>query len=469
MMSSLLGTLRSIAHRALPALAHGLLIRSYFQLERFCQGALEKRFEQRLGPLHDFQPLLAPHEFKGGPIVLVNTGLAPGGVERQIVNTLLSLDGRIDCKLGFLGLRLGQEPELEFFKPVLAGFSGFVRNAMTSADARQLLHAPTGSVTRRIKGQIGWMPWDAREEIFRLTAEFASLRPAVVHGWQDSSGIPAAYAARLIGVPRVLISTRNVRPTNFSWYRPHMYYSHWELAQCPEIVMINNSQAGATDYARWLDLPADRFVVKRNALDIRTIRQADPRAVAHLRLQLGIPPGVQVVGSIFRLYEEKRPLLWIETALEVAKFRPDCHFVIFGSGPMLKRVETAVRRDGLADKLHCPGTIADSALGLSVFDVLLLTSRAEGTPNVVLEASALGIPVVGTEAGGTREAIEEGVTGYLIEPAQPGIIANRILQILKDADWRATVKIAGPAYIEHRFGLDRMIAETLELYGIPPG
>jgi glycosyltransferase involved in cell wall biosynthesis len=470
MTPSLFATLRSIAHKTVPPSVRRSLVKSYFRLETVLQGPLERRFERRPGPLHAFEPLLAPPEFSGGPIVLVNSGLAPGGVERQIVNTLLDLERRIDRPSGLLGLRLGQDTELDFFKPALAGFSGFVRNAVSFADARRLLGAfLPRSAARRIERQTGWMPWDTREEILRLAAEFASLKPAVVHGWQDGSGIPAAYAARLVGVPRILISTRNVRPTNFIWYRPHMYYSHRELAQCPEIVMINNSQAGATDYARWLDLPLDRFVVKRNGLDARSMRRAGAQAVAQLRARLGIPPDAPVVGSIYRLSEEKRPLLWIETAHEVGKIRPDCHFVIFGSGSMRKEIEVAAGRAGLAGNLHCPGTIADTALGLSLFDVFLLTSRAEGTPNVLLEASTLGIPVVATEAGGTREAIAEGVTGYLIEQAEPAVIAERILHILQAEDWRAGVQIAGPDFVQRRFGLDRMIAETLELYGVPSG
>jgi len=401
---------------------------------------------------------------------LVNSGLTAGGVERQIVNTLLALERVTDRPSGLLGLRLGETPDLDFFKHALAGFTGFVRNALNFVDARKILGSfLSRSTTRLIERQIGWMPWDTREEILRLAAEFATLKPAVVHGWQDGSGIPAAYAAWLVGVPRVLISTRNVRPTNFVWYRPYMYHAHRELAGCPEIVMINNSHAGATDYARWLDLPLDRFIVKRNGLNTYGMRRADTHAVARLRARLGIPPDAPIVGSIYRFNEEKRPLLWIETAREIGKIRRDCHFVIFGSGPMRKEIEAAVTRAGLAGNLHCPGTIEDTCLGLTLFDVLLLTSRAEGTPNVVLEASTLGVPVVATEAGGTREAIEEGVTGYLIERAEPTLIAKRILQILQDENWRAEVKLAGPNFVTRRFGLDRMIAETLELYGLPFG
>ena len=166
---------------------------------------------------------------------------------------------------------------MDFFRPALAQFTGFVRNAMTVAQANRVLATmlPT-STSKRLRQAISWMPSDVQEEILRFAAEFATLKPSVVHAWQDSSGIAASYAARMIGVPRVMISTRNVRPTNFVWYRPYMYHAHGEIARCSDVVMINNSEAGAADYAQWLDIPSDRFVVKRNGLDTETIDRSQP-------------------------------------------------------------------------------------------------------------------------------------------------------------------------------------------------
>ena len=74
---------------------------------------------------------------------------------------------------------------------------------------------------------------------------------------------------------------------------------------------------------------------------------------------------------------------------------------------------------GIGECFHTPGTIENTETGLSLLDVFLLTSAFEGTPNVVLEATCLGVPVVATEAGGTREAIEEGVTGHVVRRPTP--------------------------------------------------
>src|SRR5262245_41404867 len=152
--------------------------------------------------------------------------------------------------------------------------------------------------------------------------------------------------------------------------------------------------------------------------------------VQTLRARLGLPPDAPVIGSIFRFYAEKRPKLWIEAAARIAALRSDCHFVVFGSGPLTHEVRAIARSHRFADRLHLPGTIEKAALGLAIMDLFLLTSELEGTPNVVLEASLMGVPVVATDAGGSRETIEEGVTGCIVAPPEPELLARRALAAL---------------------------------------
>jgi glycosyltransferase involved in cell wall biosynthesis len=445
-----------------------MLVRSYLGLESLLKGSLKKRFSRRPVKLSAFCPIYETAAFTQGPIILVNGALASGGVERQIVNTLRVLGSRNDFSVGLLCKLLGTSPELDFFKPALADFHGFVRNAMPLAEAEFALRSVVPkSKYARITNSVAWMPSDVQEEILRFAAEFVKLKPRVVHAWQDNVGISATYAARIVGVPRILISTRNLRPTNFIWYRPYMEFAYREIADCRRVTMINNSAAGAKDYAQWLQIPVTRFVVKRNGLDMTTMKRSTGDVVAHMRAQLKIPESAAVVGSIFRFYDEKRPFLWVKVAREIARHRPETHFVVFGEGILLKEAVAMARDVGIGKQFHAPGNINDVPVGLSLFDVFLLTSQFEGTPNVVLEASSLGVPVVSTDAGGTAEAIEQGVTGFLVDSADPKVIASRTIDILSDSSWRSKVAREGPAFVERRFGLSRMVAETLQLYKIP--
>jgi len=455
---------RPVARRLLPMPLRQRVARLVAAREAQHSVITARLFAERPVMLCDLPPLLGPQAFSDGPIILVNNALAWGGAERQLVTTLRSLDGRTGKPLALLCTRLGTGPDYDFFLPALQGFDGIVRNAIHLGEAREILAAAApADALARARDAIDWLPNDVQDEIERLAGDFAQLRPAVVHAWQDALSIAAAYAARIVGVPRVIVSARNISPPNFAYHRPYMADAYREVASIPEIVMLNNSAAGAADYARWLGLPGSRIRVLRNGVDPGAFTPASGTR-ERLRSALGIPETAPVIGSVFRLYDEKQPLLWVETAALVAGARPDCHFVIVGAGPLRGAVLKRAQQGGFAERLHCPGASSEASGYLSMFDVFLLTSRAEGTPNVVLEASLAGVPVVATAAGGTAETIEDGVTGLLVRDGDTATLAARLLEVLDNAAWRASVRAVGPAFVNRCFGLERMVQETLAVY-----
>jgi glycosyltransferase involved in cell wall biosynthesis len=168
---------------------------------------------------------------------------------------------------------------------------------------------------------------------------------------------------------------------------------------------------------------------------------------------------------MFRFCPEKRPLLWLHVAAAVAALRPDTWFVIFGQGELRSEMEAAARRLGLAGRLRMPGLTASPFLALSAMDAVLLASAWEGTPNVALEAQSCGVPVIATRAGGSAEAIADGETGWIVDASDAPTIADRVVAALEDGVERHRLRTAGPRFIAERFGLERMIDETLRAYG----
>jgi glycosyltransferase involved in cell wall biosynthesis/2-polyprenyl-3-methyl-5-hydroxy-6-metoxy-1,4-benzoquinol methylase len=463
---SMLKAALPVARAALPTAAKARLSKYGVAFEAVLARHTGQDFAERSVPLADFPPALSPPALAGGPVVLCNNALAWGGVERQVVNTLRGLADRLAQPPLLLCVRLGHGPDYDFYKDALAGFPGEVRNTIDLAQARRQLAKLAPDLERRIARATAWLPVDVQEEILRFAGDFALLKPSVVHVWQDALSISAGYAARMIGVPRILISSRNMAARRFAYHRPYMADAYRELAACADVTMLNNSAAGARDYAEWLGLPVARYRIVRNGIDATEICPPAAAAAGELRDSLGLERETPVVGSIFRFYAEKRPQLWIETAARIAARRHDCHFVVFGTGPMKDEVLGIARAHGFADRLRLPGTIGSAALGLAIMDLFVLTSELEGTPNVVLEASLMGVPVIATDAGGTAETIADGVTGFVATAPDPELIAGRALTALADEAWRRQVRQSGPAFVLNRFGLDRMLAETLALYGI---
>ncbi|WP_190275819.1 glycosyltransferase [Thiorhodovibrio frisius] len=434
------------------------------RIEEFVARAEGNTFEKRPIPLADFPKALPESAFSGGPVVLCNNALAWGGAERQIVNTLRALVARLPQPPHLLCRRLGDSADHDFYKGALADHPVEVRNIVDLATARKELALIDAGLERRVADATAWLPIDVQEEIIRFAGDFLALKPLVVHAWQDALSISAGYAARMVGVPRVIISSRNMAANRFAYHRHYMANAYREIASCIDIVMLNNSEAGARDYAKWLELPRERYRIVRNGINPDEIIAPNEAEIQGLRYSLGLAGDTPIVGSIFRFYAEKQPLLWVETAARIAAAHAKCHFIVFGTGPMKEEMITLAARHRFADRLHLPGTIDNAALGLSIMDVFLLTSELEGTPNVVLEASLLGLPVVATDAGGTAETIDENTTGLVAATPDPQLLADHVIMILGQEQWRNRVREAGPVFVRSRFGLERMLDETLNLY-----
>jgi glycosyltransferase involved in cell wall biosynthesis len=100
----------------------------------------------------------------------------------------------------------------------------------------------------------------------------------------------------------------------------------------------------------------------------------------------------------------------------------------------------------------------------AAFDVAVLASLSEGLPNAVMEAMAAGAPVVATAVGGTTELIEDDETGFLVPPANPEALAERIEYALSHAAQTGRIAMRGRRLIIERFGMERMVASVERLY-----
>jgi glycosyltransferase involved in cell wall biosynthesis len=406
------------------------------------------------------------------PIVIINGSLSAGGAERQIVNLLHGLIA-MGQPASLLTLWLDGRPDFQFFMSEIniIGESK-IRNAMPSASAERYLTKACGAdAYDAFLESLRWAPPDVRSDIIRLAAELHQIGPRVVHGFQDATGICAAFAALSVGTPRVIVSGRNLHPEHFSYARPYMRAAYRFLSGHRSVTLANNSVAGARSYAEWLNLRDGAIRVVRNGMATNAFTNPSAQRVVAFQQNLGLKPGERLVGSIFRLQAEKRPLLWLEVAARVNRRMPNTRFVIFGDGTMHHQMQRAALRLGLGNRLLLPGNTSEANLAIAAMDVLLLTSSYEGTPNVVLEATCLGVPIVATDAGGTPEAMIDGQTGLLVHEHEVDSLADALadatVRILDGCISRSEVKILGTSFINTHFGFDRMIEETLALYDEP--
>ncbi|NKC11529.1 MAG: glycosyltransferase [Gammaproteobacteria bacterium] len=390
--------------------------------------------------------------------VMVCGTLGGGGAERQIVNTALELQARANAQVTVLcqNLSVGSN---DFFRQQL------VDAGVSVAEVPRTPWSCAAGWRDRVSWRASGLGQHGLSDIVRIAAALREFAPSVVHAWLDEMNVKAGLAAAAAGVPRIVLGGRSVAPWRFAIYRPYLRHGYRLLCADPRVSLLNNSRAGAHDYARWLGVAPERIRVVRNGLALDELERPGADAVRRWRHAHGLPPGGPTVGGIMRFTEEKEPLLWVHAVAMVLESNPGAAAVLVGNGPLLARACRLAKRLGLADRIRFTGLVRGPAIAIAAMDVLLLSSRYEGLPNVVIEAQAMGVPAVVTRRGGSAEAIEAGVTGWAVDELTPAALAAPVNRILADSGWARAARGRAPDFVRERFALQRMLRETLQVYG----
>jgi glycosyltransferase involved in cell wall biosynthesis len=198
-------------------------------------------------------------------------------------------------------------------------------------------------------------------------------------------------------------------------------------------------------------VPRRKLRIIHNSVDLPAAPAREPRGV----------PGTsgRVLCAVGRLSKEKGHADLISAFALLARHMPhssDC-LVIAGTGPELLPLKRLASELGVADKVSFPGHVADVAKLMRSSDVVVLPSHSEGSPNVLLEALAVGTPVVATAVGGVPEIISQGQTGILVPARDPEGLAAAIARVLQDVRLAHDLSRDGKIHVQESFSLDRQM------------
>jgi glycosyltransferase involved in cell wall biosynthesis len=396
----------------------------------------------------------------------MTTQLSAGGAERQAVTTALGLSRRTDQveSVSLNCISCDAARGNAFYLPMLTGSPVQVTSPGT-ATPESLLDDPAIAMHRDL---LMLMPADLQFAVAAWLLELQRQRPEVVHAWQDFASVAAGIAAVLAGVPRIVLATRNTRPDNkYRRWKRYLQPALQTFAQVDGVVMCNNSRSGAADYDDWLGLPEGATAVVYNGVDFGTLKSTVAETSrSEIRGHLGIPEDAPVVGGVFRLTGEKQPLMWLDAMARVTERVPNAHFILCGGGTMRKEVEQHIAQLQLQGRVHAVGIKSPIAPWYRAMDMLLLASRKEGLPNVLLESQFLGTPVVASDVGGVRETISPGFSGWAVPDATAESLAERLIWSLENKSWLMQARLAGRSYVEDNFAIETMLSRTLDLYGM---
>jgi glycosyltransferase involved in cell wall biosynthesis len=202
-----------------------------------------------------------------------------------------------------------------------------------------------------------------------------------------------------------------------------------------------------------------------NGVDLTRYRE--PEVCCTLQAEYGIAPGAPIVGVVARLEVEKGHPTLLEAWPQVLASVPDAHLLIVGEGSQREALEAQARALGLLGphpSVTFTGRRDDVPAVTAALDVAVLPSYREAQGLSILEAMALGRPVVASAVGGIPEMIEHGRTGLLVPPHQPTFLAHAITRLLTDHPYADTLGKAGRDLVEERFCAELMVRAIETIY-----
>ena len=186
--------------------------------------------------------------------------------------------------------------------------------------------------------------------------------------------------------------------------------------------------------------------------------------------ELRVRNGDPLVGIVGNLTPVKGQLELITAFADVLKSVPNALLLIVGSAMFNRgegyreRLAAEARRLGIVDRIKFMGQRDDIAAIMSSLDLLVLNSKSEACPLVVLEGMASGVPVLSTSVGGVPELITHGKNGWLIPPDDKSKLANAIVSLLQDSHFRSSISENGRRRVEARFGVTKFMGRWETLY-----
>jgi glycosyltransferase involved in cell wall biosynthesis len=307
--------------------------------------------------------------------------------------------------------------------------------------------------------------WDIVRFLMRFIGIVRDDRPDLIYAFLPVANIIALFG-RLARRETTIIWSLRTAFVDISRDDRLTRFSYWLEARLSGMadMIVANSHAGAR-YAISRGFPSQRITVIPNGIDTERF-QPDADARRRVRDAWALDDGVQLIGAVGRIDPQKDLPTFLRAIAPLAKVGEAFRFAIVGSGQDVYRAELHALADslGLKDKLIWEPARDDVNAVYNAFDLLVLTSPAEGMPNVIAEAMACGVSAVATDVGDCAVVI--GNTGLTVPVGNPGAMTQAITaQLQRVAADRDHLAQSCRERIIASYALDTLIARTEALLG----
>jgi glycosyltransferase involved in cell wall biosynthesis len=285
-------------------------------------------------------------------------------------------------------------------------------------------------------------------------------RVQIVQTFFESSDLWAGLVTKTLSQAKLIWSRRDMGILR----SPKHSLAYRLMARAPDAVFAVSEQV--RQHCIDVDLidPA-RVKTIYNGLPL-TDWQTDPRPAKS--------PGEVCITTVGNIRRVKGHDLFIRAAANLVQDFPDASFSIAGDilePDYFLELQTLVRDLKISEHFHFCGGIGNLREHLSQADIFVLPSRSEGFSNAIIEAMATALPIVATDVGGNAEAVEDGVSGFIVPPEDPGALSTAISRLLSDPSLAKAMGEAGKQTVAEKFTAEAMMLTITSAYRnlLPPG
>lgn len=297
-----------------------------------------------------------------------------------------------------------------------------------------------------------------RRGLLPLYRLLKKLKPDVVHC--NDPGLIGMITASLARVPHRLL-TFHTPSQNFNYKLPIKWLQRRLLRHDWQHIVI--AQVNKPTVHNRYGVARNKIHVIEYGLESQKFEIADTRSMTRANLNVSLDR--VILGCVALLKKQKNHVLLLESYASVLpELKERSHLVLVGDGQLRSALEEQVDRLNLRDNVTFTGYRKDIPQLLQAIDIFVLSSNYEGLPFAVLEAMAMGLPVIATAVDGVRDAIVPGETGILVPPKQVEPLAEAMTQLIKNDSQRHRMgQLARNRFLQN-YTLETMVEKIETLY-----